>query len=203
MLICDQINDRLSQFQIEADTFLKEFIPLLRDVGIPASSYESFRPRLAEDVWNLIQAARTQLEEQHVAVHGKVVQQAGTLLHARKQLEELNNKATQNAAIREQLQNLQTQLTKLEATINQQKEELIFIEVTEANYINEIEKKLEDCYLEAFESLFREEEILEDLYRPVHEHIASQGESTHPLEFSIRRRANLELWLTGYEGRSR
>ena len=132
-------------------------------MGIPASSYESFRPRLAEDVWNLIQAARTQLEEQHVAVHGKVVQQAGTLLHARKQLEELNNKATQNAAIREQLQNLQTQLTKLEATINQQKEELIFIEVTEANYINEIEKKLEDCYLEAFESLFREEEILEDL----------------------------------------
>ena len=116
-------------------------------MGIPASSYESFRPRLAEDVWNLIQAARTQLEEQHVAVHGKVVQQAGTLLHARKQLEELNNKATQNAAIREQLQNLQTQLTKLEATINQQKEELIFIEVTEANYINEIEKKLEDCDL--------------------------------------------------------
>ena len=199
ILHCEQLQERINQFDDDASKFLNELLPILKAVNIPEHLYPNFRPRFGNNVFELIKAARQNFLDTEREVQGSAETDQDTLTEARFQLATLTAKISQNQAIREQLKNLQTQLTKLETSVLQQKQEIETIELSEAQQIKDIKEKLRSCYLLAFDSLVKERQVLEQLYEPVRASLSSTAELEKMLDFSIRWRISLDAWVAGYE----
>lgn len=116
-------------------------------------------------------------------------------IRSKRAIEQLSNRASADKARREFIQLSQARMAEIDTQMQRLNAEVKSIEVDDVASLDYLRSERMDAYLEYFDTLNDEAEVLERLYRPVKEYLMRGKENEQSLEVSIRRQVNVDAWL--------
>lgn len=199
LLTADDLMARIQAFKADAEGFFAEIQPVLDTLRILGLEREDFRPRFGPAVDAIIERHREALQTQWNTVQGDDFAYAGTVRGVQRQLEEVKRRASEDRVLRDRIQSLQAQITREEEHAARLFDEIARIEGPETSRRSAIQSELKDAYLGYFDTVSREQAILEDLYEPVRRQFEELNAAERPIDFSIRWHTSIDDWLENFQ----
>jgi hypothetical protein len=191
------LRSSVQAFSRDITRFEDEITPLLRGAGIPESEWPRFKPIFAQDYERSLQDRDNALNANILRLEGTPEKQtADCVASVQREIDELSKLESEDKARQNRVREIQTRLAAIAAETSRLDDEISQAEPLKLT-IETTQTKRRDTYASYFSNLREEENVLRELYGPVHDKFASDTSSPHEreLEFSIRRDINLDAWL--------
>jgi hypothetical protein len=192
------IRNRVAGFKAHITRFCTELEVLLTEAGIPEADRAAFRPAFPEDTEAPLTRRATKLRQAIANREGAPDNPAeGTIRSLEGQIAALERRASADKARREKIRVIQTRIAAIGTELERLVREIAQIEGPEKARIAAARSERVQAYVAYFENLRREQETLQELYRPVEAklHSGSASAQEQDLEFSIKWEADLPTWL--------
>ncbi|MCG7394261.1 AAA family ATPase [Microvirga sp. ACRRW] len=198
LLTADDLMVRIEAFKADAEGFFGEIESMLDTLGILGLEREAFRPRFGPTVDVAIERHREALQTDWNTVQGDDFAYPGTIRGAQRLLDEVKRRASEDRVLRDRIQALQAQITREEEHAARLGDEIAHVEGPEANRRSAIRSEMKAAYVAFFDTLTREQAILEDLYAPVRTEFEELNAAERPIDFSIRWHTSIDDWLENF-----
>lgn len=194
------LKTKVAAFATNMNKFVSEMHPLLVELGVSDADRRSFQPGFQGDPDSVLTKVEQGIRAQIAAREGAQDKPAaGTIRKHQQDLQALNDQETQDKARRERIDQIQKRLAAIATEKEKIEREMATVAGPEAARFSKIRDERLDTYVEYFETLRREQTILEDLYGPVRRQLETRGEQERQLDFYIRWNVNLDNWLQAGE----
>lgn len=193
----DTIADRVKAFENEMARFHEAIAVELPAFGVDGPELEAFRPAFSGNVHAPLQSAMERMKAQIAAVEGRPDDgQKGTVLALQMALEKLKEKTSADEAKRRRYADLQKRIGHVDMDIERFRREIEEIEGAEAQRLIAAREARLTTYKGHFACLRREQAVLEELYRPLQDHLGQSVETQERrLEFYVRWTVDVEAWV--------
>lgn len=106
----DDLDARLTSFQIQMAKFYADIVPALTELGVPAEEMEAFRPKFSGDIHLPLGAAKKQLNTIALAKIGGEPPAEGTINWIKAKILALTDKETADKARQDKIKQIQTRV---------------------------------------------------------------------------------------------
>lgn len=201
ILNLDSLEHTIAQWREQITTFdlavRKDLIALgIEDEG----EIQEFIPKFGNRVNEIIDFYRESLSEEEQRLLGGGPDDPHTLTEAINNLNNTRASYSENAALRQKIADLQSQLTKMREEIAPLNEHIEKVETVERDRFEKLIPEIIQKYASIVDILKNEEEILTAMYAPVLDYLQSDEIGRRPIEFSIRWFMRMDDWAGKYEG---
>lgn len=190
------IRAKVNALKGQMTRFATDIEALLRDAGIPEGERAAFKPVFATDT------------EAPLVRHGATLQKmvtdkegtdqnptAGTIRALEKEIKALTERESNDKARQQKIKSIQTRLAAITSEVKKLNDEIAQIEGPQRKRRDKCREERLVVYGAYFDNLRREQNALEDLYKPVKKKLGSSDTKAAELEFSIRWEADIANWL--------
>lgn len=192
------VKSRAIELQSYIAHVYEEIEPILGDIGISINDRELLKPVFIADFKTPLDRRMTEIGSEIESIEGDL------LAPDRSSLRGLQNRLdaalaieTMDKARDEKVRTIQNRVAAVDAEMRKINIEIERIDGLQRDKLAKSRLKRQDSYVEYFDNLKKEKELLEELYSPVRRRLVGGNSSTQEqqLEFSIRWHVDIESWL--------
>jgi len=192
----EALRSQIAAFSKEVNRFNTEIEAAVWGTGIPPEYHHAFRVAFSGDTNAPLDSRTAQLKKQISNRDGEPGAPAtGTILRLQQEIKTLEGQVTADLARRDKTQGIQRRIAAIASEIQRIESEIWVIEGPERQRLTGLRYERMDAYLGHFRSLQEEQQIPEELYRPVTARLASGTEHEKSLDFLLRWEVDWNTWL--------
>lgn len=195
LLRVDGVKQKIKAFRAEMARFYDGITSDLREIDVSPAEHAAFRPAFMGDVDSPLNAQTNKLYTAINALEGEDTKPAtGTIKAHQAKIKELGEKVTADQAKQQRFAEIQTKLASIDQEINRIDKEVAAIEGSEAAKLASLREQRRAAYVDYFETLKQEHDILAQLYKPLQEQFGVDEEERQ-VQFQIKWHVDVDAWI--------
>jgi hypothetical protein len=192
------IRTRVATFQSHMQRFTNEITTLLNDAGFPATDRAAFLPAFPSGMEVPLSRRTADIQTEIAKREGTAEKPAeNTIRWLEQQIAKLAARESADKTRQERIKVIQTRIAAIATEIARLQKEIEQVEGPEHARVVAAKDERANAYVAYFDNLVREQETLEDLYKPAKKKLGIlDTKHSQEIDFSIRWDADIDKWLS-------